>query len=138
MPATIRRTATAPVLSEGDLIFTHLGRTFGIEVTEIKEANFVTLLELSAGKWGVPQSEIPNHLNINLEWISNQNIANSGGPMAWISNTFIPWLNALLAAIFKPQALAATTEIEQVATLLGTKVLLTPKSDGTITASIKP
>ena len=141
---SIRRTETTPQITPDDLQFTYKGRSFGLEITEYEGFNIMTLMEKdSNGIWLLPNASIPANLAWSLDWISDENIMANGGPKMWITKVFLPWFNAILAAIFKPVTVTTPTggtvpapvrPIDQVDILLKNMITIVPQSDGTIKA----
>lgn len=133
---SIRRVVGQPQITSDDLVFTHLGRTFGIEITELPELNFITLFEKINGEWTYPVQRPELAVNINLDYINNAAIKAAGGPMNWIKTIFVPWLNTLLKSIF-PGGTVTMSEIEQVDKLLTEVIVIRSQADGTVVASLK-
>ena len=127
---SIRRQSTPPMISGDDLQFTHRGREFGVEITDIGDMRFIFLVERVGGTWSAQVSP-------PFEGCTDADITTAGGPAMWIKSVFVPELNKWLSALFQPAAATPAGLIDQVDALLPQMVAFAPQSDGTIKAVLK-
>lgn len=129
---SIRRTATPPQATPDDLQFTHRGRRFFVEITDIgSDFRAMTLFEMVNGAWAKP---VGSTLNANLEIPYDAEINAAGGAAMWMRANFLPWINALLAEVFPPVegAPLPSSGIDQIDALMGTMFVVMSSADGTV------
>ena len=129
---SIRRTATLPQATADDLQFTHRGRRFFVEITDVgSDFRAMTLLEMVNGAWAKPVGSVSN---ANLEIPYDAEIDAAGGAAMWLREKFLPWVNTLLSEVFPAVAgePLPSSAIDQIDALIGSMFVVMSSADGTV------